>query len=247
MARTITLANLRALVQWVSDTSGLSLRHTTADLNTQINLSKQRFREAISDAGLPYYLVSKNGTTGVGPTSPYAFHEIDMTAFAPTVVRVYGVDLTISARIVSLAACEFEERNSFQPAPFAVGGSSSLSNGFPLAFTMYNDVKLCLLPPPMAAYPYTVWYLPVDPDMSADGDTFDGKAGWEWWIAWDVYHALLHRDAKPELITSVKMERDKVMEDILKRSRHLQRAGATGRRDVRGERRRVKEMRRWYL
>ena len=227
MARTITLANLRSLIQWQADIAGLTLRHTSASLTTAINSSIQRFREWISDNGFQYYLTHKTGTLGTGATSPHVFYELDMTAFSPTVVRVYGFDVEVNGERHQLDPIDFRDRNAFQ--------DRNNANGIPVAFTMYNDVKLALLPPPGSPYTYVLYYLPVAADLSGESDTFDGKAGWEWWIVWDVFHSILHRDANPELLASVKMERDKIQESILRRSRSLQRVGPMGKRDTRGE------------
>jgi hypothetical protein len=230
VARTKTLAQLRALVQWQPDTSGLTLRHSTADLNTEINQSIQRFREMVSDNGLPYYLTTETVTMPVGPTSPYAFGVLSLSAVTPSVLRVYGLDITVSGEVMSLDAVDFRERNSFQ--------SRELSgNGTPIAFTMWDDSNVAILPASDSAYSGTLWYLPVAADLSADADTFDGKAGWETWIVWDVVHKLCVRDSYVQMIPVVLAERDRVQGEVLRRSRSLQRVGPMTKRDTRGEKR----------
>jgi hypothetical protein len=77
----------------------------------------------------------------------------------------------------------------------------------------------------------------ADGRLSADADTFDGKAGWEDWIVWDGFHKLIHRDTYPAIFASVATERDRLQAAILKRSRHLQRVGPMTKRDTRGDKR----------
>ena len=230
MARNKTLAQLRALVRWQADISGLTLRHTDADLTTEINQSIQRFREMVSDNGFQYYLTTSTGTLPVGQTAPYPFGVLDLAAVSPNVVRVHGLDVTVNSQTHSLDAVDFAERTRYQYP-------DGPSGGVPVAFTMWTDTKVAILPPSQSAYSYVLWYLPVSTDLSADADTFDGKAGWETWIVWDVFHKLIHRDTYPQLFASVATERANIQADILKRSRHLQRQGPMVKRDTRGDKR----------
>jgi hypothetical protein len=219
------------MIRFQSDTAGLTLRHTDADLLIVINQSIQRFREMVSDAGFSYYLTpSAAASFTTGATSPYAFKVLDIASLSPTAVRIYGIDVTVSGAIHSLDAVDFAERNKYQY-------SDGPSTGVPVAFSMYSDTKVAILPPPDATYAYTIWYLPQVTELSAGSDTFDGKAGWEEWIVWDVFHKLIHRDTYPQLFASVATERDRLQADIVKRARNLQRVGPMVKRDTRGDKR----------
>lgn len=228
--RTRTLTNLLADIRWQADQLGATVRNDDASLTRALNQSIQAFREWVSDNGFAYYLKSSAGTCPIGATSPYAFGLITISSISPAVVRVYGFDLTINNVIYSLDAVAFAERNNFQGFL-----SDTNKSGIPIAFTMFDNNSIALLPPAQAAYPYSLWYLPVSTDLSAGSDTFDGIAGWEEWLVWDVLVKLVVREtdlAKAQLAVG---ERDKIQAAILRRSRHLQRQGPMIKRDTRSE------------
>jgi hypothetical protein len=228
--RTRTLTNLLADVRWQADQLGATLRNTDPDLTRALNQSIQAFREWISDNGFQYYLRPSSGVCPIGATSPYAFGLLDISAISPAVVRVYGLDLTVNNVIYSLDAVTFAERNTFQGFL-----SDTNKSGIPIAFSMYTNTGVALLPPAQAAYPYTLWYLPVGTDLTAGSDTFDGIAGWEEWLYWDMLVKLVVRESDAAKAQIASGERERVQAAILKRSRHLQRQGPSIKRDTRGE------------
>ena len=205
------------------------MRNDEPSLTRVLNQSIQAFREWISDNGFAYYLVPATGVCPIGATAPYAFGLLTISSISPGVVRVYGVDLTVNNVVYSLDAVAFAERNGFQGFL-----SDTSKTGIPTNFTMYDNNKISLLPPAQAAYPYTLWYLPVAQDLSADSDTFDGIAGWEEWLVWDVCVKLAFRESD-QIKLAMAGERDRIQAAILKRSRHLQRQGPMIKRDTRGE------------
>jgi hypothetical protein len=228
--RTRTLTNLLLDIRWQADQLGATLRNDDTSLTRALNQSIQAFREWISDNGFAYYLRPSSGTCPIGATAPYAFGQVNISAISPAVVRVYGFDLTIDNVIYSLDAVAFAERNNFQGFL-----SDTNKSGIPISFSMYDNNQIALLPPAQAAYPYTLWYLPVSADLAAGSDTFDGIAGWEEWLIWDVLMKLVVREsdgAKAQLSAG---ERERVQAAILKRSRHLQRQGPMIKRDTRSE------------
>lgn len=226
--RTRTLTNLLADVRWQADQLGATVRHDDSSLTRALNQSIQRFREWVSDNGFAYYLVpSTPGSLPVGATSPYAFGQLDISAVTPAVVRIYGLDVTVNGEIISLDPVAFGERNSFQ--------HFEDSGGIPVAFSMYSNTKIAILPPSQSAYQYVLWYLPVASDLSSGSDTFDGIAGWEEWLVWDMLIKIIVRDDAPNAAQIALTERDRIQADILKRSRNLQRVGPMVKRDTRGE------------
>ena len=217
MARTVTLSQLRTDVAAQCDFSvGASGRYTPTLLNRLLNQSVQRFRERISNEGMTHYLVSTTGTVTSGATSPYAFKTLDLSAASPNIVRVYGVDLTVSGIVKTLAHRPFQERNDY--------GAPSIT-GEPMAWAMYQTTSIALMPAPDQSYSYTVWYLPLLADMSADGDTFDGVAGWEQWIVWDVVCQLIARDTYQSAYNQAVQLRTEVWQDIIRSSTKVTSAG----------------------
>lgn len=228
MARTATLTVLRDQIRALSDTQGLTARHTNADLLRAINQSIQHFREKVSAHGSKNYLTHATGTLTVGATSPFAFGVLDLSALSPNVVRVYGIELTVNGIVRPLEQVDFDSRNDFQQAE---GGTN---RGEPVAFANYQKARVAILPASDAAYPYTVWYLPVLADLVADADTFDGFQGWEEWVAWDVLIKLLQRDQYPQLYQTATMERDAIWQTIEKMCNPVRSGGIIRRVDSRG-------------
>ena len=217
MARTVTLSQLRTDVSVQCDfTIGASGRYTPTILTRYLNQSVQRFRERISNEGMTHYLVSTTGTVTSGATSPYAFKSLDISAAAPNVVRVYGVDLTVNGIVKTLAHRPFQERNDY--------GAPSIT-GEPMAWAMYQTTSIALMPAPGQSYSYTVWYLPLLADMVADGDTFDGVAGWEQWIVWDVVCQLIARDTYQSAYAQAAQLRTETWQDIIRSSTKVTSAG----------------------
>lgn len=227
MARNRTLANLRADVRFLSDTQGLTVRHVDADLSRAINQSIQRFREMVSANSINHYLTSVTKTTTAGATSPYPFQTLDLSSETPAVVRVYAVDALIRGNVVPLTPEQFSARADYQ-------GSRGLT-GQPAAFANWTTYKLAILPAPDAVYSLVVWYLPQATDLSADGDTFDGIAGYEEWVVWDVVVKLINRDQFPQLYATATAERDALKRDMVHALGGVNQRSVGTRRDTVGE------------
>lgn len=228
MSRTVTLLQLRTDISYQADiVTGTTGRYTTTMLNRFINQSIQRFRERVSQEGIQHYLVSVSGTINQGATSPYPFATLDMSAFSPNVVRTFGVDITYQNVVRTLQHRPLAERSAY-------GGPQIV--GMPEAFSHIKTDLLAILPAPDQSYPYTVWYLPVVADLSADVDTFDGVAGWEEFIVWDVVTRIITRDQYAAAYQLAVTERDRIWADVLRAATRVTAAGgATVGRDSFGE------------
>jgi hypothetical protein len=217
MARNVTLSSLRDdIANQVDVTVGASGRYTPTYLTRLINQSIQRFRERVSSEGMAHFLVSATGTLTAGATSPYSFCELDLTSVSPSIVRTYGVDITVNGCIVSLAHRPFTERNDH-------GGPQN--TGIPRAWMHYQTRRLAIAPAPDSAYAYAVWYLPVLADLSADGDTFDGVAGWEDYVVWDVCLRLITRDQYATAHALFTQNLERTWQDILRGASKVTAAG----------------------
>ena len=228
MARTRTLTNLLADIRFLADAQGLTGRHDDTNITRLLNQSIQRFREKVSTAGINHYLVHATGTLTVGALAPFQFGSLDLSAVSPNVVRVYGLDIKVDNRWHSLDGVEFTHRNEFQD-------QTGARNGIPISFANYTTNKLAIFPPPDRTYTYVAWYLPVLADLSAGSDTFDGIAGWEEWLYWDVLIKLVNRDQYPQVYEMAASERERVWGDVQKTSGRVNRASFTTRRDTWGE------------
>ena len=220
MARTVTLLQLRTDISAQCDFStSVTGRYTPTLLNRIINQSIQRFRERISNEGMTHFLVSASGTLSQGTTDPYAFQTLDLSSLNPSLVRTYGVDITIAGVVKSLAHRPFTERNDFS------AGLGAQMVGTPIAWAHFQTRSIAIMPGPDGDFPYTVWYLPVLPDLVSDGDTFDGVAGWEVWVLWDCVCQLIARDQYAAAYAQAIAERDLAWQDIVRSATKVSAAG----------------------
>jgi hypothetical protein len=228
VSRNVTLGQLKADVRDQADVAGLEARHTASLLVRRINQSIQRFRERLSTEGCQHFLTSTTQTLSAGATSPYPFYALDLSGVSPSVVRTYAVDLTVNGEVKTLVHVPFEERARY-------GSAQSLSE--PVAWSNYQTAKVAIMPAPGSSYTAVVWYLPVLPDLSSDSDTFDGVAGWEEYVVWDVVCQVTTRDQNAQAYAMVESTRDRVFRDILRSATNVSRAGgAVIGRDHLGER-----------
>lgn len=226
MARNVTLGQLKADIKWQADLTGATTRHVASMYTRAINQSIQRFREDLTIEGSTHYLTATTGTFTAGTTSPYPFQLLDLSSESPSVVRVYGVDVTVNSEVKQLSHVPFTHRDQY-----------GTDTGEPVAWASASQNSLAILPGPDAAYAYCVWYLPVLADLSTDDDTWDGVAGWEDYITFDVICRFLLRDQTSKAYAIAAAERTTHWQRILQAARHVNDAGGgTVARDTFGER-----------
>ncbi len=216
MSRNVSLGQLKADVQDQADIAGLTTRHTASLLTRRINQSIQRFRERISLEGCQHYLTNTTGLFTAGATSPYPFYALDLSAASPSLVRTYAVDVTVGSDIKTLIHVPFQERTKY---------SGPTITGEPVAWANYQTASLAIMPAPNSAYAYCVWHLPVLPDLSADSDTFNGVAGWEEFIVWDVVCNIAVRDQNAQSYQMVQNNKDQVWRDVVRSATRVALAG----------------------
>jgi hypothetical protein len=227
--RTVTLAQLRLDVQNLADIAGLTNRHGPTLLNRLINQSIQRFRERISGEGARHWLTVATGTMQSGATSGFPFHSLDARVIASGIVRVYGVDVKRQdGTWKRLEHTTFEDRCNY-------GGGSPQSVGEPCVWAEYQTTTLAILPPPDRQTDFVIWYLPVASDLQSDAATFDGLAGHEDYIVYDVGCRSITRDQYSAVFPMMSSERDRIWQDIVRSATRVTGAGgATVGRDSMG-------------
>jgi len=219
MSRNVTLTQLLTDIQSQADYVGAATtgRYPNTITTRFINQSIQAFRERLSNEGATHFLVSTTGSLTSGATSPYPFNVLDLSSVSPSVVRIYGVDLTISGgRVKSLSYTPFTERASFE---------GPVVTSEPRGWSTFQTRKVVILPPPNQGYTYVVWYLPVLADLSSGSDTFDGVAGWEDFIVWDVVCRMLMRDVTSSAFAMANGYRSEVWMNILRNATKVTKAG----------------------
>lgn len=216
--RTVTLAQLRQDIQNQADIAGLTTRHGATLITRLANQSIQHFREDLSNEGCRHFLTVATGTTTTGATSGFPFYSLNAGSLASGIVRVYGIDIkTQGGSWKRLEHASFEERTNY-------GGGHPSSIGEPRVWAEYGTTKLAILPPPDRAYDFVVWYLPILNDLAIDADTFDGVAGWEDYVTWDVVVRLMVRDQLPTYQVAVQ-ERADIRERVLRSATRVTTAG----------------------
>ncbi len=229
MARTRSLVNLRADVRYHSDIQGFTIRHTDANLTRLINQSIQQFRENVSSEGITHYLTSHTATLSAGSTSGYPFRILDLSAVSPNLVRLFSIWVECDDNNwLPLRSVDFTEAPNYQ-------WNDDSAGQIPEAYANITTYTFAILPAPGYAMAYRAWYLPVFTDLSADSDTFDGIAGWEDWLVWDVCQRVHSRDRSPEAYAMCGQERDRCWANVLRSSSKVNAAGGTlVRRDTMG-------------
>lgn len=235
MARTRTLLQLRTSVRDQADLQALTLRHPDSQINTFINSEIQDLRERVSAVGISHYLTSATGNLTAGVSTGFPYRVLDLSALSPGVVRVFGLDIQLTnQRWQTLRAVDFSERTQFQPEL----GSTSAGT-LPEAWANVTTYTLAVLPAPGYAVPYRVYYLPVSTDLSADGDTFDGIAGFEDAVVYGACLRCISRDQHAGAYSLIQAERERAWQRILQNCSKVSAAGAIFvRRDTLGRRRR---------
>jgi hypothetical protein len=235
MARTRTLAQLRGDVEYQGSIAGLVAggRHPPDNVTRLINQSWQRWRLKVSQvAKLQRFLVTATGTLTPGAVSadePYT----QLTHSLTDVVWIRQVALTVNGEVYQMEEVDSDAIGEYGSHPTT-----------PCVWTSEDETTLLFMPPADAAYGYSVRYLPAATDLSADGDTVDGIAGFEDWIVFDALMNMMVRDDEPEMYQLLQARRDDIWADVMRHSRKG-RSGPHKRRDVRTARANLRRHLRW--
>ncbi len=205
MSRTVSVDELISRIRYQADIQGLTVRHTDTELTTLINQAIQAHRERVSfDSGISHYLTSYSSTFTAGKTSPFQFGVLDLsTAPSEPVTRIYALEITINDTVKTLDGVSFSERNDYANSPSE-----------PVAWSPIQTCKIAILPAPDQAYSYTVWYLPKFTDI-AGTETFDGIAGYEDEVVWDVCCKIVNRDQFAQAYSMFSAERDRAIAGVM--------------------------------
>lgn len=215
MARNVTLGQLRADIADQGDQYiATSARTTPTLVNRLINQSIQRFREKVSAEGITRFLEPVSGNLTAGLTAPYSFGVLDLGPVATMLVRTYGLDVTVDSEVRALKHVPFTDHTDY-----------GTTTGIPCAWAHYQTTKIAILPAPASTYAYTAWYLKALADLVADSDTFDGLAGHEDFVTWDVLSRLIVRDQFPAQYQLAVNERQGIWDDIVRQARRTSLAG----------------------
>ncbi len=198
MARTRTLAQLREEVRQRVDVENATTWLPNAELTRYINQSIARLHRLIARE-----------------------HE-ELLVDSQTVVTVPGVELyTLLAGYHKIVGSPEVDLGGPGPVPmrrwtWAERTSYLYTGGWtsdqPVAYRILGADQLSFLPVPNAAHTITIHYIPPPTDLAADGDTYDGRAGWEEWIVVDAAIKVAIKEESDT--TELRAERDELWRDI---------------------------------
>jgi hypothetical protein len=231
MARTRTLTNLIADVRYQADIENELRRHPTLTITRLINQSINALRLKISSSGHPYYLAESASANTVSGTDDYAVPS-DMIA-------LYGVNITVNNRVQSMQDFALVERNDYSSESYP-------STGIPVMYRLHETGYVRFIPTPDSAYAYQFVYLPTATDLSSGTDTFDGIAGWEDWVVYDVAFKIAVRDENEELAGGISALLGKKEQEIMSWAKKRHRGNPAHRQDYRGHARATESWARRY-
>lgn len=201
MARSFTLAQLRTKVRERADIENSTFIDDT-ELNGYISASYARLHELLVQSGIAYFESEQTITTVAG-TASYALP----AAYYATI----GVDFQRSTgQYLPLRRIMVQERNMF-PA-------SAADRSFAYRIVGSNVV---LYPTPSAVQTYRHLYVPIATNLSADGDTVDGIAGWEELIINDAARKCLAKEESDTSAIEREIARDEARIENARLSRYL--------------------------
>lgn len=216
MGATLFLSQILADIRDQADINGAAARHSPTLLTRLVNQSHRHLRRRLSMDGAQQHLVSASGTLGTGTTSPYPFYVLDLTQIAPSIVKCFGVHITVQTEVIPLNQVPFTSIADY-------GGTST--TGVPRAWAALNAAKLAILPAAGTQYPYVVWYLPVVADLVNDSDVLAVVEGGDEFIAWDCVSRLIVRDQYPAAFQMAVQMRDEKYREVLANANQVTGAG----------------------
>lgn len=200
MARTRSLAELRADAYKRADVEGASDRHPSTDVTRYVNQGIAELYDLLVEArGRSYY--RKGGghpLTTAANTTRYAL--------PADFYRLISVRVTNAGGDV-LAPFRAED----EPALREAGASTDWPTHYEL-----QDGYIELLPAHRAGSTVRLDYVPVATQLAADGDTFDGINGWEEYVVAFAARCMAFRDEERELARDLEGEMMRLTKRIQK-------------------------------
>ena len=190
-------------------------------------------REMATAGGDLTYIKNDSVSTGVGPDTGKSYGLLAMPARA---IRIHAIDLAFTPTdIRALEPVSFNDRNEFS--------RNGLLTGTPSHFAIFNIGEesgasvgngwIALLPAPDRVYPVTIYYLPSWADLTNDAYVFDGYAGWDDWVCWDVVCKIATKDSDMQQVYQMaSAERQKAEARVLAAANSMQRVSPMHGRDT---------------
>lgn len=197
MARTRTLAELRAEVRGRADIEN-DPHVTDAEITRYVNQSIAALHGLLVQASEDDFTATQTITTVAG-TSGYAL--------GATFYKLISVEATINGFIRQLDRWTWAEHAVYRNA-----STWSLVSQ-PISYRLVGADAIEFRPTPDGVYTVVVYFAPAAVQLAADGDTYDGRDGWEEWVVLDS--AIKAKTKSEESVTDLVRERAEVMARIM--------------------------------
>jgi hypothetical protein len=220
MARTRTLAEMRAEAYLRSDNNGATDRHPNADVDRYVNQGIAELYDLLVEArGRSYY--RKNSPTPITTSASTSKYALPTDFYRLLSVRVDedGGDMLDPFRA--------------EDEPYLRQNASATR--WPTHYELQNGF-IELLPEHEAGISVVVDYIPHATVLSAGGDTFDGINGWEEYVVCFAAQRMATRDEDWEVVAALRSEMDRLRERIQKLAPNRDAYRAERVKDTRGQR-----------
>lgn len=196
MPRTRTLAELRTEARQYSDMESSAFVSDT-EVTRLVNQGLAELWHVLVQADMDRYLSTTEISTTAG-TYEYAL----------------PADFANARMLEKLEASGSERAYRLEPFNLSDGHSADVYDrrGRGLSYTvLYQgtdgaDSRLRFSGDPGAGY-FRLWYVRAPEELAADGDTFDGVAGWEEWaVLWAAEQMLAKEESDPSVLIRRRME-----------------------------------------
>jgi hypothetical protein len=227
----------------ISD-GGSGGRWPSSRLNRYINQAIQRYINVVTAAGGSNFYSKRTGLLTISTSTTKDANGWAPNEYVPLpsdFMSLIGVDFYYNNTPRALVQFEMAERHRYEVNPLWFSGDY---RGPPAMYRiMGKDAagnQVCkVIPATDSAYQYEIIYVPEMPDLVADSDTFDGRAGFEDFVMYEAAIAALIRNGNTEtaLYASIVKARDEMEKEM--RFKFATIAGPGRRMDTQGERDRV--------
>lgn len=230
MPRAKTLLQMRNRARQAADIESAVARFPDSEMNDYINESLAELYDVIRSCwGQDYYRVTQTFLTS-GNVATYNL--------ASNFLDLISVDVPLGGNLVLTAKPYMEsERNLFKFFPF---GAWTMHQ--PIWYRLTGAVDstggsgspqtMSFIPTPTGNYTVNVNYIPTPTLLVADGDTFDGVAGWEEYAVLDAAIKCATKNQKWELLQALEGRKGAMLERIQKMAPEHDGGSATRVKDV---------------
>jgi hypothetical protein len=197
-----TLAQFRDRAREIADYQN-SLFVTDTELNKIINEGAKELYDWIVERYEDYYMADPVETTITSPAGV-----IDLTVVLPNFYKLRGIDYKIdNTNWENMRRFNWKERNRFTYNTTTLARRGGVVRVYRI---VGNNIRV--LPESSANGTYRLWHIPLQPELSDDGDSVEGYDGWEKYVS--LYAAKFIKMKAEESVQDINAEMGIIKERI---------------------------------